>query len=59
MGVKMGWIYIQIKMVHPLAQNGAALAPVLAEHTPSFLSISVVDIKKQNSDKEKNQFICS
>ena len=28
MGVKMGWI--QIKMCHPLAQNGAALAPFRA-----------------------------
>ena len=28
MGVKMGWI--QIKMGHPLAQNGAALAPFRA-----------------------------
>ena len=32
MGVKMGWI--QIKMSHPLAQNGAALAHfVLTKHT--------------------------
>ena len=28
MGVKMGWI--QIKMGHPLARNGAALAPFRA-----------------------------
>ena len=28
MGVKMGWI--QIKMGHPLAQSGAALAPIHA-----------------------------
>ena len=28
MGVKMGWI--QIKMVHPLAQNGAVLTPFRA-----------------------------
>ena len=28
MGVKMGWI--QIKMGHPLARNGAALAPLRA-----------------------------
>ena len=28
MGVKMGWI--QIKMGHPLARNGAALAPFCA-----------------------------
>ena len=28
MGVKMGWI--QIKMGHPLARNGAAIAPFRA-----------------------------
>ena len=35
MGVKMGWI--QIKMGHPLAQSGAALAPFRANgaHTSS------------------------
>ena len=31
MGAKMGWI--QIKMGHPLAQNGAALAPFRANGT--------------------------
>ena len=32
MGVKTGWI--QIKMGHPLAQNGAVLAPFRANATP-------------------------
>ena len=35
MGVKMGWI--QIKMGHPLAQNGAAFAPFRANGAhPSY-----------------------
>ena len=35
MGVKMGWI--QIKMSHPFAQNGAALAPFRANGAhPSY-----------------------
>ena len=35
MGVKMGWI--QIKMGHPLARNGAALAPFRAKGAhPSY-----------------------
>ena len=35
MGVKIGWI--QIKMSHPLAQNGAALAPFRANGAhPSY-----------------------
>ena len=35
MGVKMGWI--QIKMGHPLARNGAALAPFRANRAhPSY-----------------------
>ena len=35
MGVKMGWI--QIKMGHPLARNGAALAPFRANGAhPSY-----------------------
>ena len=38
MGVKMGWI--QIKMGHPLARNGAALAPFRANGAhPSLLYI--------------------
>ena len=38
MGVKMGWI--QIKMGHPLAQNGAALAPFRANGAhPSYFDI--------------------
>ena len=38
MGVKMGWI--QIKMGHLLAQNGAALAPFCANgaHPSSMVS---------------------
>ena len=36
MGVKMGWI--QIKMGHPLARNGAALAPFRANGAhPSYI----------------------
>ena len=39
MGVKMGWI--QIKMGHPLARNGAALAPFRANGAhPSYFDIS-------------------
>ena len=38
MGVKMGWI--QIKMGHPLARNGAALAPFRANGAhPSYFDI--------------------
>ena len=38
MGVKMGWI--QIKMGHPLARNGAALAPFRANGAhPSLAAI--------------------
>ena len=38
MGVKMGWI--QIEMGHPLARNGAALAPFRANGAhPSYLHI--------------------
>ena len=38
MGVKMGWI--QIKMGHPLARNGAVLAPFRANGAhPSLISI--------------------
>ena len=35
MGVKMGWI--QIKMGHPLARNGAALAPFRAHPSYSLI----------------------
>ena len=39
MGVKMGWI--QIKMCHPLARNGAALAPFRANGAhPSYIHIT-------------------
>ena len=37
MGVKMGWI--QIKMGHPLARNGAALAPFRANGAQPSLHI--------------------
>ena len=42
MGVKMGWM--QIKMGHPLAQNGAALAPFRANraHPSLFGSMSSI-----------------
>ena len=42
MGVKMGWI--QIKMGHPLARNGAALAPFRANgaHPSIFGSMSSI-----------------
>ena len=40
MGVKMGWI--QIKMGHPLAQNGAALAPFRANGAHPSLYIIVL-----------------
>ena len=42
MGVKMGWI--QIKMGHPLARNGAALAPFRANgaHPSYYLYIIVL-----------------
>ena len=41
MGVKMGWI--QIKMGHPLARNGAALAPFRANGAhPSLLCLSLI-----------------
>ena len=40
MGVKMGWI--QIEMGHPLARNGAALAPFRANRAhPSIIVIVV------------------
>ena len=40
MGVKMGWI--QIKMGHPLARNGAALAPFRANRAhPSYRDFPV------------------
>ena len=38
MGVKMGWI--QIKMGHPLARNGAALAPFRANGAHPSLATS-------------------
>ena len=40
MGVKMGWI--QIKMGHPLARNGAALAPFRANGAHPSTSCWVV-----------------
>ena len=41
MGVKMDWI--QIKMGHPLAQNGAALAPFRANGAhPSIIALQLL-----------------
>ena len=50
MGVKMGWI--QIKMGHPLARNGAALAPFRANGAhPSYNIQSISSWLSKNRDE--------
>ena len=65
MGVKMGWI--QIEMGHPLARNGAALAPFrangahpsnfglgLSERIESPNFVGIVDFRFQNIGQNFN-----
>ena len=46
MGVKMGWI--QIKMGHPLARNGATLAPFRANGAHPSIIPMTARIKNKN-----------
>ena len=48
MGVKMGWI--QIEMGHPLARNGAALAPFRANGAHPSHEIHKFNMRVQNKN---------
>ena len=48
MGVKMGWI--QIKMGHPLARNGAALAPFRANGAHSSTAVFWLVVQKSRRE---------